>query len=46
MQGLLRNHPRTWIGVALGIGVLYSLLAGWLLVPGFAINVTAGLIGG
>jgi uncharacterized membrane protein len=32
MQGLLRNHPRIWIGVALGIGVFFSLPTGWLLV--------------
>src|SRR5271156_598227 len=32
MQSLLRNHPRIWIGVALGIGVFFSLPTGWLLV--------------
>src|ERR1700677_124694 len=29
MQGLLRNHLRLWIGVALGIGVFLSLPTGW-----------------
>jgi uncharacterized membrane protein len=32
MQGLLRNHSRIWIGVALGVGVFLLLPAGWLLV--------------
>jgi uncharacterized membrane protein len=32
MQGLLRNHLRLWIGVALGIGVFLSLPTGWSLV--------------
>jgi uncharacterized membrane protein len=32
MQGLLRNHPRIWIGAALGVGVFVSLPTGWLLV--------------
>src|SRR5580704_17080425 len=32
MQGLFRNHLRIWIGVALGIGVFFSLPAEWLLV--------------
>jgi uncharacterized membrane protein len=32
MQGLLRNHPRIWIGAALGVGVFFSLPTGWLLV--------------
>ena len=31
MQGLLRNHPRLWIGVALGVGVFFSLPAAWSL---------------
>jgi uncharacterized membrane protein len=30
MQGLLRNHPRIWIAVALGVAVFLSLPAGWL----------------
>jgi uncharacterized membrane protein len=32
MPGVLRNHPRVWIAVALGVGVFLSLPAGWLLV--------------
>jgi uncharacterized membrane protein len=32
MQGLLRNHTRIWIGVALGVGVFLALPTGWLLV--------------
>ena len=32
MQGLLRNHLRFWIGVALGIGVFLSLPGSWSLV--------------
>jgi uncharacterized membrane protein len=32
MQGLLRNHPRFWIGVALGVAVFCLLPAGWSLV--------------
>jgi uncharacterized membrane protein len=29
MPGLLRNHPRFWIGVVLGVGVFFSLPSGW-----------------
>jgi len=30
MPGLLRNHPRIWIAVALGVGMFLSLPTGWL----------------
>jgi uncharacterized membrane protein len=29
MLGVLRNHPRFWIGVVLGVGVFFSLPSGW-----------------
>jgi uncharacterized membrane protein len=29
MLDLFRNHPRIWIGVALGLGVFFSLPSGW-----------------
>jgi uncharacterized membrane protein len=32
MQGLLRNHLRFWIGVAIGVGVFLSLPGGWSLI--------------
>ena len=32
MHGLLRNHTRLWIGVALGVGVFWALPGGWLLI--------------